>query len=243
MKKVFLTLFAAAVSVAAMAQTDFWAWHNGTATKMVAADSITFTEPEFSYEAVDLGLSVKWATFNVGATKPEEYGDYFAWGETSPHETETYDMDSYALTSDGYTFITCTDENGNLTSEYDAATVNWGGAWRMPTKIELQELMNTDNCTWTWYAAGNTKYSGVAGIEVTSKKNGYTDKSIFLPAAGFQGDSELIDAGTYVNIWSASLSTYNVQCATCMYSSSSVEPGLNNFSTRYSGIPVRPVCK
>ncbi len=123
--------------------------------------------------AVDLGLSVKWATCNVGATKPEGYGDYFAWGETSPKTSYTKDNCKTYDKSIG-------DIGGD--SRYDAATANWGSGWRMPTKSEVQELI--DNCTWTW-----TKHNGVNGYEVKSKKNG---NSIFLPAAGiYSGDTPM----------------------------------------------------
>jgi hypothetical protein len=91
-------------------------------------------------EYVDLGLSVKWATFNVGATKPEEYGDYFAWGETEPKEV--YDWSTYFEVAD------------------DVAAVKWGGKWRMPTMAEQDELRT--QCTWTW-----TSQNGVKGYRVT----------------------------------------------------------------------------
>ena len=116
--------------------------------------------------AVDLGLSVKWATCNVGATKPEGYGNYYAWGETSPKTSYTEDNCKTWDKSMG-------DIGGD--SRYDAATANLGSGWRLPTQSELQELI--DKCTWTW-----TKRNGVNGYEVKSKKNG---NSIFLPAAGY----------------------------------------------------------
>ena len=121
--------------------------------------------PTVGVEAVDLGLSVKWATCNVGANSPEEYGDYFAWGEISP---------KYVYSEDNC--LTCgvpmTDISGN--PQYDAATANWGGAWRMPTQSEQDELLN--NCTWEW-----TTLNGVNGQRVT----GPNGNSIFLPATGF----------------------------------------------------------
>ncbi len=123
------------------------------------------------HTAVDLGLSVKWATCNVGATRPEDYGNYYAWGETSPKTSYTEDNSKTMDKSMG-------DIGGD--SRYDAATANWGSGWRLPTKSECDELI--DNCTWTW-----TKLNGVKGYEVKSKKNG---NSIFLPAAGFcNGDT------------------------------------------------------
>ena len=136
------------------------------------------------YEAVDLGLSVKWATFNVGATTPEEYGDYFAWGETSPKETYTKEN---SLTYE----MNIGDISGN--PEYDAATANWGGSWRMPTETEMQELC--ENCTWEW-----TMQNGVNGYKLTSNKNG---NYIFLPAAGYRNESSLKLDGKNGYYWSS----------------------------------------
>ena len=132
------------------------------------------------HEYVDLGLSVKWATCNIGASKPEDYGDYFAWGEDETKSTYTDDNSAtYGRTN--YTFR-------------DAAKKKWGGTWRMPTANEFQELI--DNCTWTWTTQG-----GHNGHKVTSKKNG---NSIFLPAAGGRGGSSLASAGAYGYCWSSS---------------------------------------
>ena len=139
-----------------------------------------------NHEYVDLGLSVKWATCNVGASKPEEYGDYFAWGETQPKNT--YDWSTYKWCNGSYDTQTkyCTkssygtvDNKTQLELSDDAARANWGGSWRMPTDAEMTELR--EQCTWTW-----TTQNGVYGYKVTSKKSGYTNKSIFLPAAGYR---------------------------------------------------------
>ena len=136
------------------------------------------------HEWVDLGLSVKWATCNVGATNPEEYGDYFAWGETwTKSEYVTDNCTSYGKSWG--------DIGGD--SNRDAATANWGGSWRMPTKAEFQELI--DNCDWTW-----TTQNGKNGYKVTSKKNG---QSIFLPAAGYRYGDNLYYDGEYGSYWSS----------------------------------------
>ena len=191
-----------------------------------------------SYESVDLGLSVKWATCNVGAEKPEDFGDYFAWGETAPKSD--YSWSTYKFTTDGgstFTKYTGSDKTV-LDAADDAATANWGDAWRMPTLEEMQDLL--DNCTWEWQAAGNTEFGGVAGMKVTSKKDGYTDKYIFLPAAGCRDGSSLYDAGSDGYYWSASL---NAGKAWSAYSRSfnSLRLELSNFQ-RYLGLAVRPVC-
>ena len=152
------------------------------------------TGTENGYGWVDLGLSVKWATCNVGATSPEEYGAYFAWGETttksnySNSNCPTYGLSISQLQSQGYI-----DSEGNLNPQYDAARANWGGSWRMPTESEMQELR--DKCTWTW-----TTYNGVKGYNV----KGPNGNSIFLPAAGYRYGSSLDSAGSRGSYWSSS---------------------------------------
>ena len=165
--------------------------------------------PVTTYEAVDLGLSVKWATFNVGASSPEEYGDYFAWGETEPKSDYLWAYYKWcngtknSLTKyNHWTAYGTVDNKKVLDPEDDAAHVNWGGSWRMPTDAEWTELRN--NCTWTW-----TTVNGIKGRLVTSKKAGYTDKSIFLPAAGRRSGTDLTNVGSYGIYWSSSLYTDN----------------------------------
>lgn len=176
---------------------------------------------ENGHKYVDLGLSVKWATCNVGASKPEEYGDYFAWGETKPKSEYTDWNYSY------YTDPTI------LPLSADAARANWGGSWRMPTKEEIEELLSY--CTWTC-----TSLNGVVGWEVTSGSNG---NSMFLPAAGNYWDDTLYEAGSYGFYWSSSLSTENLEPdggSYVLYFGSS-ESGCG-WVRRFVGIAVRPVC-
>ena len=194
-----------------------------------------------SHEYVDLGLSVKWATCNVGATTPEGYGDYFAWGETTPKTT--YDWSTYKYCNGTWNTMTkyCTDSyygtvDNKTTLELtdDAAHVNWGGSWRMPTKAEQDELIY--NCTWTW-----TTQNRVNGYKVTSKKNG---NSIFLPAAGYRNNSLLYDAGSRGFYWSSSLDTRGAYCAYFVYFEYFESDYVNWFSSyRYYGHSVRPVCE
>ena len=144
-------------------------------------------------EGVDLGLSVKWASYNVGAESPEDYGDYYAWGETETKNN--YSWPYYKFWTSGEKNLDVVLNKYNTSSksgtvdnktvldlEDDVAHIAWGGNWRMPTKAELSELQN--NCTWTW-----TTLNSVKGYLVTGKKYGYTDKSIFLPAAGWRNDN------------------------------------------------------
>ena len=173
------------------------------------------------HEYVDLGLpsGLKWATCNVGAIKPEEYGDYFAWGETEPKQS--YNKDNYTYNSNTRT----------LPLSADAARVNWGGKWRMPTKTEQDELRN--HCTWEW-----TTLNGEKGYKVISKKNG---NSIFLPAAAYRNSSNLSGAGRFGHYWSSSLNaTFSfLACFLYFYSSNVYLYEYN----RYYGQSVRAVCE
>ena len=167
---------------------------------------------------VDLGLpsGLLWATCNIGANAPEEYGDYFAWGETQP-------KDSYL--SDSYTY---SDNPTVLPSDHDAATANWGNCWRMPTKEEYEELYNNTTVTWT-------QQNGVNGRLFTAA-NG---NSLFLPAAGYRSGSSLDYAGSYGRYWSSSLFTDNPIYASVLdFNSGSCYMYL---SSRGVGFSVRPV--
>ena len=218
--------------------------------------SPTGTENGIGY--VDLGFpsGIKWASCNVGADSPEEYGDYFAWGETSPKST--YNWSTYKYCNGSSTTMTQYCENSYygtvdnktyLELEDDAAHVNWGGKWRMPTRSEQADLI--ENCTWTW-----TSLNGVTGYKVTSKKNG---KSIFLPAAGYRVDEFSKVSGTYICYWSNTLGYQLLlpeefdgqgsQCASAIYGDN------NNFNWEFyhsymavgryrcEGLPVRAVCE
>lgn len=155
--------------------------------------SFTTESSVTSGDAIDLGLSVKWASCNVGANSPEEYGYYFAWGETtakssySSRTSITYGWSISGLGSRGII-----DADGNLAAAYDAATANRGDNWRMPTLDEMKELIN--QCTWEW-----TTMNGVKGRKVT----GPNGNSIFLPAAGYRSDPSLYGAGSGGYYWSA----------------------------------------
>ncbi len=180
-------------------------------------------EPVSDYNGhayVDLGLSVKWATCNVGADSPEEYGDYFAWGETKS---------KLSYTEENYTY---TDNPETLSSIRDVASVNMGGSWRMPTLKELKELI--DKCTWKW-----TTLNGVEGYEVKSKKN---SNAIFLPAAGLLRDgSGLYGAGSIGFYWSSSLYTDSSDRAYSLYFYSG-SMDWTYYYDRFSGQSVRGVC-
>ena len=203
------------------------------------------------YEYVDLGLpsGTKWATCNVGATKPEEYGNYFAWGETEPKTTYNWNTYKWATTAyyaeyDMWYLETITKYNTD--SDYgtvdnktvleladDAARANWGGSWRMPTDDEWTELR--ENCEWTWTSDYNG--TGVAGRIVTSKTNG---NHIFLPAAGCRDYDGLRRAGNYGYYWPSSLNTYHPNNAWYVYFYSDYVREYGGHE-RYYGRSVRPV--
>ena len=173
------------------------------------------------HEYVDLGLSVKWATCNVGATSPEDYGDYFAWGETETKSTYTEGNSKTNGKSMG-------DIAGN--SSYDAARANWGGDWRMPTKVEMQELI--DKCNWKW-----TTQNGVKGYKVT----GPNGNSIFLPAAGRRYRSSLYLAGRFGGYWSSTPNDFIFDFYVYYLSFGRVLQDMYYDGYRYYGRSVRPV--
>ena len=199
-------------------------------------------------EAVDLGLpsGTLWANMNVGAFKAEDYGDYFAWGETTPQNDNQYSWASYrwckgsekTLTKycydSSYGYNGFTDRKTVLDAKDDAATANWGGDWRMPTKAQFDELI--DNTT-----SEMTTQNGVYGRQFTSKTNG---NSIFLPGAGYRRNDERggVDAGWY---WSSTLSEerWTERAWFLFFQSGDMSMHEKTDTYRYNGYSVRPVRK
>ena len=186
---------------------------------------------------VDLGLSVFWASCNIGATNPEDYGDYYAWGETEPKEIYNWDSYKWINSSSDLTkynteiFRGSVDNKTVLESSDDVASVKLGGKWRMPTDAEWTELMV--KCTWTWVT--NYNGSGINGrlVEAT---NG---NSIFLPAAGYRYNANLKYAGSEGDYWSSSLDVdYPLSARYFHFTSGNVRVG---YTSRYNGMFVRPV--
>ncbi|MDY4850393.1 MAG: hypothetical protein SO182_04045 [Paludibacteraceae bacterium] len=202
------------------------------ATLLCSAWCATAQTTEKGHEYVDLGLpsGLKWATCNVGATTPEAYGNYYAWGEIAPKET--YSWDTYNFTADGGTTFTkynATDGKTTLDPDDDVAATDWGGNWRMPTDDEWKELI--DSCTQTW-----TTLNGINGYEIKSKING---NSIFLPATGFRSDEALNYDGSSGVYWSSTLDTGSPENAGGI---GFVPNALERLgSHRYYGRAVRPV--
>ena len=183
-------------------------------------DDTSQTSTSSGYEYVNLGLSVKWATVNIGASSPEDYGDYYAWGEITTKNSYTDDTSAtlgiYLADIAGFT-------------KYDAARAIWGGKWRLPTYDELEEL--EDECDWDW-----TTLNDINGYEVT----GPSGKSIFLPAAGGVVNTTMT-AGTIGAYWGSSTTeedTDDKYAACITFTKSTIDLG---YYKRSVGRSIRPV--
>ena len=162
-------------------------------------------------QAIDLGLKsgTKWASFNVGATKPEEYGEYFAWGEIENKKNGYYDWNTY-IHCDG-SMETCHDLGSDISgTQYDVAHVRYGSNWQMPTREQFEELLSNCNLEWT-------TLNGVRGYKFKSKHN---DNSIFLPAAGDRKKDEFCDVDSHGAYWYSSLDSSELHQAFELYFSS-----------------------
>ena len=238
------------VVAAPYADCYFIGWFIADENSMVSTDiEYTFTvEDDITLtaqfgmpvgEAIDLGLpsGIKWANMNVGASTPEAYGGYYAWGETD--EKNDYSWSTYKWCNGNYNTMTkycinksdgTVDKKNVLDPEDDVAHVKWGGDWRMPTETEYSELMN--NCTWNW-----TTQNGVTGYKIT----GSNGNSIFLPVAGcYFGEYNIGNYPSYYS--SSSLYGNGSYFAYCLYI------GSENYYDytvleRCCGFSVRPVCE
>lgn len=204
--------------------------------RSILTDADTFGSIEPSSEVSDHayvvmgeidGKALKWATCNVGASIPEEFGDYFGWGEIKPMS------DNPRHNSVKYTKY-AKDKKTVLESVDDAATANWGGTWRMPTDEEWTWLRK--NCTWTWTKDYNE--TGVAGMIVVSNVPGYEGNQLFFPASGRWNESGLAFYNFYGYYWSSSLHNGYSNCAWYVLFTGSF---LRNYVSRFYGQSVRPV--
>lgn len=224
MKKILLAMAVAAVATTANAQQNITVWQSGKATTVGNADSIELVRTNVP---VDLGLSVKWAPANLGATSPEGYGQYFAFGETEG-KTE-FSWDNYKFgTSTALTKYTGTDSLTTLEAADDAATAQLGKGWRMPTKDEFDELSKA--LTWK-----KTTQNGVSGWLGTSKTNG---KTIFFPFPGNYDGTTLkdVDKQGYYRTSTLNTDTTKAWCMRFMTRSR----GAMTYP-RYRGFAIRPV--
>ena len=188
-------------------------------------------------EAVDLGLSVKWASWNIGASRPEGFGGYYAWGETDTKKDYTWNTylcnEDNCCTSADPIYAAGLWANGIQGSEYDVAHVKWGGKWRMPKPEEILELLNS--CTWTM-----TTQNDVEGYQVTAV-NG---NSIFIPAAGYRLGTNTAQSHEWANYWSSYPNSFGEECAsefTFWYQSSYRSDKYIQHNHRAMGFTVRAV--
>ena len=196
---------------------------DSTDTDDTTEDTTDESENIDGYEAVDLGLSVKWATFNLGAESPEDYGNYYAWGELEPKS-------SYSSSNSLTYGVEMSDIAGNV--EYDAATYLWGENWRLPTKDEIAELI--DDCTWS----KSTK-SGTSGFKV----RGPSGNSIFLPCAGYKKGTTTKYAGEQVRCWGSTPNESGNSAASFGASNKLTIVSYQGAKSyyRYIGLNIRPV--
>lgn len=225
---------------------------NGMAVKYGAVKSFTTKESTFHGGAVDLGIvmtrtdgttyKLYWAKSNLSdkglCTNPEDYGDYYAWGETEPKESYSWSYYKFGTSSSGpfskyntLSYYGTIDNKTVLEPEDDVAHVKLGGKWRMPTDAEWTELR--EKCTWTWVT--NYNGSGING-RLVKATNG---NSIFLPAAGYRYDTNLNDAGSDGGYWSSSLIAGSPSYAWYFYFNS--DDVRRSGYCRYHGRSVRPV--
>ena len=209
--------------------------------KVSEVEYVAFEEA-VEYQYVDLGLpsGTLWATTNIGANSPEEFGDFIAWGELSPKPMQNYTWEFYKYCEGSQSTLTkyCsdsslgfngfTDDKTELLPEDDAANYNWDENWQMPSKEQFEELFNSDYTTTSW-----TEVNGVTGKKITSNFN---DESIFLPATGIYNGSYVGTQGAY---WSRSLFTGNNTGA--YYLNFSWNSYYMGGRVRSNGVAVRPV--
>ena len=224
---------------------EFISWSDDTVSVELEREIILTSDSTiratFSRAAVDLGLpsGLKWAPCNVGANKPEEYGNYYAWGEIKPKASylwKNYELGAYDYVyGNDYSKLTKynpTDGLTTLEAADDAATANWGDAWRMPTDGEWKELL--ENCTWTY-----TTQNGVRGCEV----KGANGNSIFLPAAGtYNKGEDNRSKGDFGYYWSSSLAAPAIRAWSLQYTDAQTEYYTTDID-RFQGSSVRPVRK
>lgn len=226
MKKTALVTINLLIAYCGFAQTMTIHYKNGQNVKfnMESIDFIDFQEKSdggitvTDGEVVDLGLSVLWASFNVGATSCEQFGDKFAWGETETKSS--YTLQNYIWYVPGT--LSCTYLGDDISgTDFDVAHVKWGGNWRMPTASELWELQK--NCSWTW-----TNVNSVNGFKVI----GPNGNSIFIPVnslANLWSSTLKIDQGAFVNAYELSLDP------------SFTKNRAKSYTSRYYGLYIRPV--
>ena len=237
MKKVLSIIFTIMLALGASAQNthDIIVWHGTKSETIQAVDSITFIKSEEKATYIDLGLSVKWGTCNIGAKNPEDFGNFYQWGDIKTKESYDWNTYKYGTDRNNLEKYNVKDGKTTLDSEDDAAIANMNEGWRMPTPAEIKELV--EKCTWEWTTVNN-----VNGYKVTGK-NG---NSIFLPAAGVMFDKNPYYGGKYGYYLSNTLREGDeayIKMYAQGFSFQSDKYQADDRIARNSGIPVRPVHK
>ena len=194
--------------------------------------------PVFTEKYEDLGLSVKWGEANLGATYRENLGNYYSWGETGPKAE--YQYSNYKWMKDGLLTKYCmsqdigyVDGKSSLDMEDDAARVQLGNGWRMPTMAEFQELY--EKCTWIW-----SELCGVRGFMIISNVPGYEDRYIFLPSAGYNPQDGVMSDNYYCYYWMSEIDKEDNTPSARIWRASAMNAGIGS-APRYFGLPIRPV--
>ena len=230
MKGIILKAACLLISMVSSGQTVNVHLKNGQIIEYNASDVeyVDFTKNTSytSIKAIDLGLSVLWADCNLGADKPEEYGNYYAWGEVKAKKKFT--EDNYAH------YDSSTNSNKNIGSnisgtQYDAARANLGNGWRMPTVKDFEELIN--KCTWKW-----TQSNGTEGYLVT----GTNGKTIFMPASGYMTNTDTYQQGKDVRLWSAIEETYQ-KTGAYSFDGTYTSQYANTYELKFCGIAIRAI--
>lgn len=192
-------------------------------TRVSFGKAQVYNDADVPAEAIDLGLpsGTLWASYNLGATKPEDFGDYFAWGEMKGYKSGKIDFSMS-------TYNWCTVNQNELDLENDVAYMSWGNGWRIPNREQVQELL--DNCSWEW-----TTVNDVDGYKITGSNGNY----IFLPAAGMYFDTTFGAANLRGDYWSRSLMDGNSSFSYRMYFTKNIR-GVN-YANREYGLSIRPV--
>lgn len=239
MKRKLMTLLMALVGLTTSAQTIRRGDVNGDGEISIADVTALVDLVLGKHTYVDLGLpsGTLWATTNIGANFPEEYGLYFAWGEMEPKLDYSWATYRWCNGTESVMTKYCSDaaygtpdDKFELDVEDDAAYVLWGSEWRMPSLEQFEELCS--ECKWSW-----TRVNGINGSLVESKVNG---NSIFLPAGGWMNGSTLELAGEKGYCWSRTIN--NERCTgACYLGYNSIDHYTNNYWGRYGGWCIRPV--
>ena len=233
-KKYILSLLFLIIAsvVFAQQQISVKIWKGGKADIIEQIDSITFPNTTQHITCIDLGLSVKWGSCNIGAETPEAYGNYYAWGEVNTKENYSWnEYKYYEPISKKITKYNASDKMTILEANDDIATILLGNKWRIPTSAEMEELVK--KCTWKWF---EDEKSGYCGYWIT----GPNGNRIFLPAAGCINGNEPYAAEFYGYYWTSENVSFENKLAVHLFFNDD-KANASNVSNRYYGFSIRPV--